>query len=146
MDTPVLIAIISPSLSIIGTAILFFLTKRSERIAKLREEKVNHYRVLMSSISDLAVDDADKDDANQRFNMAVNTIGLVAPVSVVNALMDFHSEIKYSNPQRSHEKHDELLIKLLIAIRKDIGLTKKDSIDDFKFHLIGSRPKKNVKS
>lgn len=142
METSLVIAIISPSLSIIGSAGLFFLTKRSERLAKLREEKVNHYKVLISAISDLAVDGIGKDKANQTFSLAVNTIGLVALQVVVNALMDFHNEIKYSNSEKSPTKHDELLKRLLFAIRKDIGISSKDSFEEFKFHLIGSRPNK----
>jgi hypothetical protein len=96
--------------------------------------------VLLSSLSDLAVDGTDKEKADQRFALAVNTIALVAPQCVIMALMDFHDEVKYSNPNKSPECRDELLKKLLLAVRKDIGLSKKDEKNKFVFHLIGSAP------
>ena len=76
------------------------------------------------------------------FALATNTIALVAPQYVITALMAFHDEVKFSNPNKSPEKHDKLLIELLLAIRKDIGLSMKDDKDTFTFHLIGSAPHK----
>ena len=81
-----------------------------------------------------------------RFALAVNTIGLAAPQYVINALMAFHDEVKFSNPQQSQERHDKLLNDLVLAIRKDIGLAKGDDVGTFKFHLIGPRPNTNQKS
>ncbi len=75
--------------------------------------------------------------------MAANTIALVAPQDVINALMAFHDEVKFSNPNPSNERHDELLKALLLTVRRDIGLTKGDDADHFKFHLIGSAPTGN---
>ena len=75
-----------------------------------------------------------------RFALAVNTIGIAAPQSVIDALMTFHDEVKFSNPHKSPERHDKLLNDLLLAIRKDIGLAKGDDAGTFKFHLIGSAP------
>jgi hypothetical protein len=99
------------------------------------------YKVLLSAISDLAIDETDKDEANLRFALASNTIALVAPQSVITALMSFHDEIKFSNKHRSDEKHDKLLIQLLLEIRRDIRLSSNDESSSFNFHLIGSRLK-----
>jgi len=79
-----------------------------------------------------------------RFALAVNTIALVAPQYVIDALMAFHDEVKFSNPHRSPERHDQLLNQLLLAIRKDIGLARKDQSDTFSFHLIGAAPKERT--
>jgi hypothetical protein len=76
-----------------------------------------------------------------RFAMAVNTIAIIARQSVITALMDFHDEAKFSNPNKSLKRHDELLNRLLIEIRRDIGLTSKDNEEIFAFHLIGSAPR-----
>jgi hypothetical protein len=102
---------------------------------------MNHYRVLFSALSDLAVDGADKDDANKRFALASNTISLAAPQYMINALMAFHDEVKFSNPNKLPERHDKLLNELLLAVRRDIGLAKGDDSATFNFHLIGSAPK-----
>jgi hypothetical protein len=73
--------------------------------------------------------------------LAVNTIAIVAPQSVIQALMEFHSEVKYSNTDRTLEGHDKKLLKLLLEIRKDIGRGINDDPATFSFHLIGSKPK-----
>jgi hypothetical protein len=57
--------------------------------------------------------------------------------------MNFHNEVTFSNKNKSARSQEELLIKLLIAIRKDIGLSARDKISTFNFHLMGSAPKDN---
>ena len=98
-------------------------------------------KVLLSALSDLAVDGTDKENANKRFALAANTIALCAPQPVISALMKFHDEAKFSNKNKSIERHDQLLKELLLAIRKDIKLSVKDNVSTFNFHLIGSAPK-----
>ena len=145
MDTNVLVAIISAS-GTVGAAILvasltYYFTKRMQTNTEWQHEKMNHYKALLSAMSDLAVDGIDKIDANKRFAHETNTICLVAPQYVITNLMKFHDEIKYSNPNKSPEKHDSLLKELLLAIRKDIGVSTSDDKISFEFHLIGTRPK-----
>jgi hypothetical protein len=144
MNDTVVVAIITASASILAAAVTFCLTKRHELSVQWRGEKLNHCKVLFSALSDLAVDGTDKDDANRRFSLAVNTISLAAPQYVIDALMTFHDEIKFSNPDKSAERYDKLLNKLLLAVRQDIGLTRGDNSATFKFHLIGSAPKESL--
>lgn len=120
----------------------FVLTKIAERRDVLQQRKLSHYQELLSAISDLAIDDVDKDQANLNFSRAVNTIALVAPQEVISALMEFHSEIKHSNPNRSLEAHDQKLRTLLLKMRKSLELPFKDDPKTFNFHLIGSKPPK----
>lgn len=54
---------------------------------------------------------------------------LVAPQYVITTLMNFHDEVKFSNKNKSIERHDQLLKELLIAVRKDIGLSTKDNVN-----------------
>jgi hypothetical protein len=143
MSDAIRVAIITATGSLLVAAITFFLTKRYELSVQWQKEKLNHYKVLLSALSDLAVDGTDKIDANMRFALAANTIALVAPQNVINALMAFHNEVKYSNTEKTPERHDELLNKLILAIRKDIRLTKGDDVKNFDFHLIGSAPNIN---
>lgn len=49
----------------------------------------------MAAISDLASDSVDQIEANKQFNRAVNTIVLVAPQKVVQAVMAFHDEVRF---------------------------------------------------
>ena len=138
MDTSIIVALIT----VAGGVIAFSLTKRHEIESEWKKDKLNHYKVLLSALSDLAVDGTDKDKANERFSLAVNTIALVAPQSVISVLMEYHDYVKFSNKERTPEGHDILLNKLLLVIRKDIGLSKKDNPKSFNFHMIGSKPKK----
>jgi len=86
----------------------------------------------------LAVNGTDKEEANKRLALAVNTIALCAPQSVINALISFHDDVKFSNKSKSVERYGQLLKELLIVIRKDIKLSNKDNASTFNFHLIGS--------
>jgi len=141
METSLIVAIISASASIIVAALSFTLTKMSERKAILQKRKTEHYQELLDALSDLAVDGTNKELANQRFAKAANTISLVAPQYVINALMQFHDEVKPSNPNWSLEKEGKALKVLLLAIRKSLKLPFRDDPETFDFHLIGKAPK-----
>lgn len=142
MDASITTAIITSSSAIIVAALTFYLTKRHEREAEWQQKKLDHYKQLLSAISDLAIDGKDGDAAAVQFASTANTIALVAPQSVITALMNFHDEVKYTNANRSLDNHDRLLIELILAIRKDVDLTSKDNKKTFNFHLIGSAPKR----
>ena len=141
MTTNLLITVIPITGSVILACLTYFFTKTLQAKTEWQKEKMNHYKVLLAAISDLAGDERNKEDANKRFALAVNTICLVAPQTVVTALMKFHDEIKMSNKNKTIEKHDRLLIELLLAIRKDIGVSSNDSEKTFSFHLVGGPPK-----
>ena len=140
MNNQLIVPIITVSGSIIAAAVMFDLTKRHERWANWQQQKLDHYKALLSALSDLAVDGHDLRVANDKFALAVNMISLVAPQDVITALMDFHDEVAFTNPGKTPEKHDALLKKLLLAIRRDIGLSAKDDPTTFTFHFIGSKP------
>lgn len=142
METSIATAIITSGSAVLIAAFTFYLTKRYEIRREWRQKKLEHYKEFLSAISDLAVDGIDKDKANKRLALAANTISLVAPQNVITAWMNFHQEIKYSNPNRTLEKHDKLLVELVLAIRRDVNLTSKDDKKTFVFRLIGSAPPK----
>jgi hypothetical protein len=141
MNSAIYVAIISASASIIVAAITFVLTKRAQRKDVLQERKLAHYQELLSAISDLVIDDLDKTAANIRFARSVNTIALVAPQNVIDALMVFHDEVKYTNPNKTADAHDRKLRRLLLEMRKSLELPFKDDPGSFNFHLIGTKPK-----
>jgi hypothetical protein len=145
MNPAISVAIITTAASIVLAALSFIWTKRAERKDILQKRKLSHYQELLSAISDLAIDDMDKDEANLKFAKSVNTIALVAPQDVINALMIYHDEIKYSNPNRTSQGHDYKLNLLLLSMRKSLELSSKDNPKNFNFHLIGARPNKESK-
>lgn len=142
MNPTISVAIISAAASIIVATATFVLTKRAQRKDILQQRKLAHYQDLLSGISDLASDDIDKTEANLKFARTANTIALVAPQSVISALMDFHDEIQFSNPNKSVDNHNKKLQKLLLEMRKSLELPSRDDPSSFNFHLVGSIPKK----
>jgi len=73
MDTNVLVAMITVSGSILAASLTYYFTKRLQTKTEWQHEKTNHYNVLLSAMSDLAVDGKDKKEANERFSLASNT-------------------------------------------------------------------------
>ncbi len=138
METTVQLVIVSAAASVIVAVITSALTKRAERRDDLHRRELKHYRELLSAISELAVDGTDKNKANVRFAHAANTIALVAPQPVINALMDFHEEVRISNTNRTLKGHDAKLKALLLQIRKSLQMPFSDIPESFHFHLIGS--------
>lgn len=125
MDSSILIAIISASASILVAALTFYLTKRYQTNSEWKKEKLEHYRKLLSALSDLAIEGKDKDKANQEFSEYCNTICLVASQNVIHELMVLHDFLKLPKDKRNVDLEPALINQLMIEIRKDIGLTKK---------------------
>lgn len=134
MDTPILVAIISASASIAVAAITFFLTKRKEREAEWRKQKLEHYREFLDALSGIVGTDSTP-EAQRRWAKATNTIGLVASQRVLAALWKFQESIANSNPNRSNEDHDRKLNQLMFAIRADLGVSPKDDPANASFRL-----------
>ena len=70
MGSNILIAVITSSGTILVAVATFYLTKRHQFKVEWRHKKLNHYKVLLSALSDLAVDGTDKEEANKRFALA----------------------------------------------------------------------------
>jgi hypothetical protein len=139
MDVSIQIAIISASASVFVAAVTVILTQRNRREDELRKRKQVHYESLFAAISDLAVHGKDNDGACKDFARASNTITLVSPYDVIDALMNFNGVL--TGVELSKDKHDELLKVLVLVIRKDMGFRYRNSPEEFNFHLIGSNPR-----
>lgn len=143
MDHEVTVAIITAATAVSVAILSFFLNEHAKRKAEWQQKKFGHYQELLQSLSELAVDGKSKHRANLDFSAASNTVVLIASQEVITALMLFHNEVKWTNKENfSLERHDKLLQKLVLAIRQDVGLSKKDDPTSFDFHLIGSGPQK----
>jgi hypothetical protein len=141
MDYQIIVSIITAGTAITVAVASFFLNENAKRKTEWRQKKFGHYQKLLLAISDLANAGKHKSKADQDFWTSSNTVVLIASQQVINALMLLHDEIKVSNKDNfSLERHDRLLQDLVLAIREDIGLSKKDDPESFNFHLIGSNP------
>ena len=131
METPIVTAVIALFGSLLAAAITYWFTKRREREAEWRKEKLAHYKAFIESLSGVVEGDASP-DGHKEFAKATNNLLLFAPQSVIAALNDFRFEIRISNTNRTSERHDHLLAVLLLAIRRDIGVSPEDQADAFK--------------
>jgi LPXTG-motif cell wall-anchored protein len=115
----------------------YVFTKRKEREAEWRKEKLAYYKEFIESLSGTIAGETTP-EGQVRFARACNNILLFAPYAVITALDRFHEEIRVSNAAKSLQKHDLLLSKLFLEIRKDIGVTPRDHSDAFQIHLRSS--------
>ena len=120
MEGPIFAAVIAAAAAVIAPSLSFYLTKREERRARWRDEKLAYYRELLAALSEIV--GTASAPQKERWAHAANTVQLIASETVLAALHDLLDEIAESNPNRSVEKHDCLLSTLVLCIRKDIGL------------------------
>ncbi|MGH7951769.1 MAG: hypothetical protein ACREFE_07600 [Limisphaerales bacterium] len=133
--------IISVVGALLVAAVTYWFSKRAEREAEWRKEKLKHYMAFVESLSRILKDEVTP-EGQIAFAKACNDILLFAPQYVIEALMNFQDEIKVSNKKPSLERHDELLSKLFLVIRRDIGIKPNDDETTFKVRLWASGVKK----
>lgn len=134
MATDIVTTLIAASGAVVLAGATYWFTKKREREAELRKEKLEHYKDLVSSLSGIISGEATP-ESQRAFSRACNKLNLVAPQAVVRALQDFQQEIKVSNPKRSNEQHDKLMSKLFYEMRKDLQVAPKDEDTTFVFGL-----------
>lgn len=143
MASEVVTALTAASGAIVLAGVTYWFTKKREREAELRKEKLEHYKEFVASLSGI-VSGEGTPDSQRAFARACNKLNLVAPQTVVKALHDFQQEIKVSNSERSNERHDQLMSKLFHEMRKDLEIMPKDKDSSFIFGLWASgMPPKN---
>lgn len=134
-------------ISIVGALLLaaatYWLTKKREVEAEWRKEKLGHYKAFVDSLSKI-LDGESTPEGQVAFAKACNDLLLFAPQFVIEALAEFQNETRTSNPNKSQEKHDEVLSKLFLAMRKDVGVIPKDKQGTFKIRLWASGVRKTA--
>jgi hypothetical protein len=115
----------------------YVFTKRAEREAEWRKEKLAYYKEFVSSLSGTIAGESTA-EGQIRFSRACNDIVLFAPYRVIAALDRFWEEIRVSNASKSLERHDKLLSELFFQIRRDIGVRPRDDRASFRVQLRSS--------
>ena len=101
MATELLTAIMaSGAVVVAGTS--YWFTKKREREAGLRKEKLAHYKDFVACLSGIISDEFTSGD-QRAFALSCNKLNLVAPQSVIVALQKFQEEIKISNDTKSQK-------------------------------------------
>ena len=142
MNVSILIAIIGAIAGLMTAALTYAFTKRREREADWRKLKLEMYREFTTAMAGMAEGDATSKD-KMRFNVASNSLHLIASKSAVDALDAFRQEISMSNQNRSTETHDRLLSLLFWEIRQDLGNVPTENPESFKVKLYtsGAKPR-----
>ena len=126
MAADVVTALIAASGAVILAGATYWLTKKREREAELRKEKLEHYKDFVASLSGI-ISGEGTPDGNRAFARACNKLNLVAPQSIVKSLQDFQQEIKVSNSAPSKDRHDALMSVMFREMRKDLQIIPKDT-------------------
>lgn len=145
MTDPVLTSVISVAGALLIAVAGYVFTKRAERESRWRDEKLAHYKEFMESMSGIIHNESTR-EGQIRFAKACNDILLFAPQNVLERLRDLQGEISVSNTNKSKERHDELLSRLLLAMRRDIGVRPADDEKSFRAELraSGAPPKRKL--
>lgn len=138
MGTPAVVSMISAATGLVASALTYFLTKKKEREAEWRKQKLDHYKELLAGLNGI-VAPSPSGEARDRFACAANNIFLVASPPVLVALRGFLDETADSNPKRSLAGQDRELTKLLFAIRDDLGIRPNAPDSEYTFHLWAGR-------
>ena len=91
----------------------------------MQKRKFEQYQEFLAALSGIVGTDSTP-DANRRFATSCNTLVLMASAGVLRALQAFQAEISVSNVNKSTQRHDELLSKLVWEIREDLGIRTPD--------------------
>lgn len=134
MPADIATSVIAASGAIALAGATYWFTKKREREAELRREKLEHYKDFVASLSGV-ISGESTPEGQRAFSRACNKLNLVAPQSVLRALQAFQQEIKTTNASRSSECHDKLMSALFYEIRKDLGISPGDNEATFKFGL-----------
>jgi hypothetical protein len=137
MNATVIAALIATFGSITLAGATYWFTKKREREAEWRKEKLEHYKAFVATLSGTI--SGESTPADQRaFARACNNLNLVAPQKVIVALREFQQEIKISNPNKSPAAHDRLMAVLFYEIRRDLNVLPRDKRTSFSVGLWAS--------
>lgn len=137
MAMELLTAIVTASGAIFVAGASYWFTKKREREAELRKEKLDHYKNFVACLSGIISGESTSGD-QRAFSLACNKLNLVAPQAVIRAMQIFQEEIKVSNETTSQEAHDRLMSGLFYEIRKDLRVDPKDEKGSFTVGLWAS--------
>jgi len=134
MATEIVTALIAASGAVVLAGASYWFTKKREREAELRKEKLEHYKDFVASLSGILSGESTP-EGQRAFSRACNKLNLVAPHAVIKALQDFQQEIKITNARRSNEQHDNLMSRIFYEMRKDLQITPVDKDTSLIFGL-----------
>ena len=141
MGTNVLIVAISSVTAIAVAAFTYYTTKKREREAEWRREKLAHYKDYFAALAE-TIGENISDEARARYCVAFNTVGLFASQDVIGCLHSYQEITRMPYDKVDVAEHDRRLTNLVLAVRRDLKLQPEDDPATFSFHMIA--PYRNV--
>ena|SRR5438874_2190929 len=135
MGTNVIIVAISSVTAIAVAALTYYTTKRREREAEWRREKLAHYKDYFAALAETIGTNV-SDDARSRYCVAFNTVGLFASQDVIKYLHAYQDVTRLPYDQVDPAEHDRRLTNLVLAVRRDLKLRPGDDPATFSFQMI----------
>jgi hypothetical protein len=139
VNGPIIVAVITAIAGVFATALTFYLTRRKEREADWRTQKLSHYKEFMAALNAIVGPPATTEE-KVRFANAANNIFLVGSPAVLIALRNYLDETAESNASKSVDRHDKTLTALIFAVRDDIGLKPNRPDEPYEFRLWAGKP------
>ena len=130
-------------LTAIITAILgYYFNKKNQIVFQERQIKEKYYLDYINAIS-FNVISSDLKEAKDKLSDIHNKLLLIGSSEVVDSLEKFHKYLQSEKRDKKsdYKRHDELLTKLLISMRKDLYNSKFNKNYPSEIHLIGNRPR-----
>ncbi len=141
MTVQVITTLIASGGAILLAIASYLFTKKREREAELRKERLEHYKELAVCLSGI-VHGESSPESQKAYSLIRNKLNLIAPYKVLKALRAYSEATHIANPNRAvGDEHDNLLSTLFYEIRKDLGVRPKDDINQFKIGLWASSSK-----
>ncbi len=117
----ILVAIIAALSAIAVAAITYWTTKKREREAELRREKLEHYKDFVATLADVISGNRTLEN-QQAFARACNKLNLVAPLSVIDAFRAFQDEGDGEEGEQAETRRNALMSHLFYAMRDDLSV------------------------
>jgi len=137
-------SLVSAAALVIVACLTFILNKKLQIEAAWRDEKLSFYKEFMDSLSAAIEGDATP-EGHLRFARATNNTHLIASEDVLRAMHDYREHISLSNAdKRDYDRDEELLSKLIVAMRRDLGMPNafRTAILPIRLYASGNSPKR----
>lgn len=141
-----LIPVLGLVTAVISAVLGYYFSKKNQIVFQERQLKEKYYVDYIIAISNNALT-TDLDKAKDELSDMHNKLLLIGSSEVVKSLEEFHEILKPSSQKKNGvdaEIHDELLTKLIMAMRKDLYNGRVNEGYPT-IHLIGNRPREEKK-
>lgn len=119
----------------------FYKSKKSEREAEWRKEKLKLYLNFVESLS--GITDAEKSDVGEiKFAKACNDLHAFSPNSVLKALHGYQDKIASSNKKSNPEEKQKALNRVMWEMRNDLKIRPSERKTEFEMLLWTSGKKR----